>query len=118
MRIISNSSWQTDKSLNQYFNYKQGTVLCISSLTDMQELKDLLDHCDASTVVYFIKLSRVFKHFVAWNWFKRLIFLPPEDRLSKLRSKWVFSPLRFQIQKREKEIENLLNKSSVTSAIL
>jgi len=118
MRIISNSSWQTEKSINQYFNHKQGTVLCISSLTDIGELKDLLDQCDASTVVYFVKLSRVFKHFVAWNWLKRLILLPPEDRLSKLRSKWVFSPLRFQIQKREKEIENILNKSTVTSAIL
>lgn len=117
-RIISNSSWHKDKNLAEYFDAKQGTVLCISSLTDPEELQDILDECNESTVIYYVKLSRAFRHFVAWSWFKRLIFLPPQDRLSKLRSRWIFSPGRLRIQKREKEIEQLLNKSSVTSATL
>jgi len=117
-RIISNSDWHTDKPLNEYFNPRQGAVICISSLTDPQELQTLLERCDASTVVYFVKLSSVFRHFIAWNWFKRLIFLPPKDRLNKLRSRWTFSPMRLQIQKREKEIEEILRKSAVVSGIL
>lgn len=117
-RVISNSSWHKDRSLSQYFNPRQGAVLCVSSLTDTKELKDMLEQCDESTVVYFIKVSRVFRHFVAWNWIKRLIFLPPQDRLNKLRSRWVFSPIRFQIQKREKEIEAILKASNVNSGIL
>jgi hypothetical protein len=117
-RIISNSSWHTDKPLNQYFNTKHGTVLCISSLTDLVELSSMLDNCDGSTVIYFVKLSKVFRHFVAWNWVKRLVFLPPKDRLSKLRSRWIFSPIRLQIQKREKEIEDLLRKSAVNWGVL
>jgi hypothetical protein len=112
-RIISNSYWHKDKSISQYFNPRQGAVLCISSLTDTEELKNLLDQCDSATVVYFVKLSRVFRHFVAWNWIKRLIFLPPQDRLNKLRSRWVFSPIRFQVQKKEKEIEEILKTSGV-----
>jgi len=117
-RIISNSGWHTDKPLNEYFNPRQGAVICISSLTDPHELQTLLERCDASTVVYFVKLSRVFRHFIAWNWLKRLIFLPPKDRLNKLRSRWTFSPMRLQIQKREKEIEEILHKSAVVSGIL
>jgi hypothetical protein len=117
-RIISNSNWHTDKSLSQYFNTKNGTVLCISSLTDPEELQNILDLCDTGTVVYFIKTSLVFRHFVAWNWLKRLLFLPPKDRLSKLRSRWIFSPMRFQIQKREREIEAILNKSHVVSGVI
>lgn len=117
-RIISNSNWHSDKSVDQYFHAGKGAVLCISSLTDPNDLKNLLEKCDATTVVYFVKLSRVFRHFVAWNWIKRLIFLPPKDRLNKLRTSWVFSPLRIQINKREKEIEDILNKSSVNSGIL
>ena len=102
----------------QYFNAKQGTVLVISSLIDPDELANVLEQCDAGTVVYFVKLSKVFRHFVAWNWLKRLIFLPPKARLNKLRGRWVFSPIRLQVQKREKVIEELLRRSNVNSGVL
>lgn len=113
-RIISNSSWHKDKELTKYFDTKQGTVLCISSLTDVEELENILDEVNESTVIYFIKLSRTFKHWVAWGWFKRLIFQPPKDRLNKLRTRWVFAPLKFKIQKREKKIVEVLKSSQVT----
>lgn len=117
-RIISNSEWGNGKTLNQYFNPRHGTVLCISSLTDTEELENLLDKCDGSTVIYFVKISRVFRQFAMWTWFKRLLLLPPKDRLNKLRATWIFSPLRLQILKREKTIEALLNKSNVNKGIL
>ena len=117
-RIISNSYWHTDASLTQYFNPKHGTALCISSLTDPQELINILDRCDGATMLYFVKLSLVFKQFAALNLLKRIIFLPPPDRLSKLRDRWTFSPIRLQLQKREKEIEDILKKSNVAWGVL
>jgi hypothetical protein len=117
-RIISNSGWHTDASLSHYFSPRHGAVLIVSSLTDPEELRNMLDQCDASTVVYFVKCSRVLKQFVAWHWLKRLILLPPKDRLNRLRSRWIFSPIRIQILRREKEIEEILNKSAVISGIL
>ena len=117
-RTISSSSWQRDKSLSAYFNARQGTVLCISSLTDLRELASLLDEADSSTMIYFVKLSNTFRHIVAWNWFKRLLFLPPKDRLGKLRGRWTFSPLRTQIRRREREIEALLQKTHAVSQTL
>lgn len=117
-RIISNSDWHNDKGLQEYFDPRHGTVLCISSLTDSKQLEDALEKCSESTVVYYVKLSRAFKHIVAWNWLKRLLFMPPKDRLNKLRTTWIFSPTRLKIQKKEKEIEGLLKKSSVTYTIL
>lgn len=117
-RIIANSSWHNDKELQEYFNAKQGTVLCISSLTDIEQLRDVLDSCNESTIIYFVKLSRTFKHFVAWSWFKRLILLPPKDRLNRLRTTWILSPTSWSIKKKEKEIEALLKKSNVTYGIL
>ncbi len=117
-RIISNSTWHTDKSLTAYFNPRQAAVVCISSLTDPEELRNILEQSDASTVVYLIKTSLVFRHMVAWNWLRRLIFLPPQDRLSKVRSRWVFSPMRFAIIKREKELEDILSSSHVIYGVL
>ena len=117
-RIISNSNWHKDASLQQYFNPKSGTVLCISSFIEPQELTNMLDRCDGSTVVYFIKISNVLKHFAPLNLLGRLIFLPPQDRLSRLRTRWTFSPIRFQVYKREKEIEEILRKSSVIVGVI
>jgi hypothetical protein len=117
-RIISNSSWHQDKSLQQYFNPKTGAVLCISSFTDPVELEELLERCDSSTVIYFVKTSNTLRSFAALNLLSRLIFLPPQDRRSKLRTRWTFSPIRLQVEKREKKIEVILGKSSVKWGIL
>jgi len=117
-RIISNSHWQSDRSLENYFNASNGAVLCISSFTDAEELRNMLDKCEASTIVYFVKCSRTFQHIVAWNWVKRLLFLPPKDRLNRLRGRWFFSPMRLQVQKRERQIEDVLKSSRVTYGIV
>jgi hypothetical protein len=117
-RIISNSTWHKDASLGQYFNPRTGAVLCVSSLTDPVELKNLLDRCDASTVVYFVKVSNVLKHFAPLNLIGRALFLPPKDRLSRLKTSWTFSPIRFQVNKREKEIEAVLKGSSVIMGVM
>jgi len=117
-RVISNSTWQKGQNLGQYFNARYGTVLCVSSLTDLKELQQVLDKCDGSTVIYFVKLSRTFRHFVAWSLLKRILFLSPKDRLSRLRTKWTFAPMRLQLQKREKEIEAMLAKAAATSGVI
>ena len=117
-RIVSNSQWHKGNDLQHYFNPKHGTVLCISTLTEPADLNNLLDRCDASNVIYFVKLTKVMKHFAPLNLLGRLIFLPPQDRLARLRTSWTFSPFRVYMNKREKELESMLNKSSVTWAIL
>ena len=113
-RVISNSKWHRDKELHQYFSPKNGTVLSVSSFTDPTELQQMLERCDAGTIVYFVKLSRAFRHFAALNLLSRIIIRPPQDRLHKLRTRWLFSPMRIQVARREKELENILRKSPVT----
>jgi hypothetical protein len=117
-RIISNSEWHNNLSLLQYFNPKTGAVLCISSFTDTNELKELLERCDAATVIYFVKTSNRLKSFAPLTWLARLLILPPQDRLSRLRSRWALSHMRLQVHKREKEIEQILQNSSVTWAVV
>lgn len=117
-RIVSNSHWHSDTPLLQYFNPKTGAVLCISSFTDTTELAEILDRCDSSTVVYFVKVSGILRSFAPLGWISRLIFLPPQDRLSRLRARWTFSPIRFQVKKKEKEIERILEKSNVSWGVI
>ena len=112
--IISQSVWQSDKPTDSYFNPRHGAVLCISSFISVESLKALLDRCDSFTLIYFVKLSRILSRNSVAGLISRIIFLPPQDRLSRLRAKWTFSPFRLSVQKREKEIEALLEDSKVT----
>ncbi len=117
-RIISSSEWHQDTGLSDYFRPQHGAVLCISSFTDPDDLENVLEQCDGDTVVYFVKCSQVFRHFVAWHWLKRIFILPPQDRLNRIRAHWIFSPMRLKLHKREKALEDILRNSSVRSAVL
>lgn len=107
-RILSNSQWQHSLSTKNYFPPKKGTVLVISSLTDPKELAQLLEELDPGVQIFYIQLSEILRQYVALGWIKGLFLIPAPDRLSKLKSTWVFSPLRKQILKNEKQIKALL----------
>ena len=117
-RIISNSRWQKTIPLSSYYHPKKAAVLCISSFMNIDDLQNALHATDNSTVIYFVKCSQAFKHFAAWGLLKRFILLPPKDRLNQLRGSWVFSPMKYQIIKKEKEIEALLSKTDITYTFL
>ena len=62
--------------------------------------------------------SHVLKSYAALNLLTRIIIRPPKDRLSKLRARWAFSPMRFQVARREQELEAMLGKSAVNWGVL
>ena len=110
---IANSTWQKDVDISGYFNPRTGAVLCISSFADLKDLEDTLQKCDSGTMIYYVKVSKALTKYAAFGLLSRLLFLPPDDRLAKLRSKWLLSPLRLSVRKREKELEALLNRSGI-----
>lgn len=112
-RIISGSVWQTDNLATDYFEPRYGAVICISSMNNVEDVAQMLDQCSHETVVYYTKLSDCFKSFAPLTWLLRIFVKPPKDRLKRLKSRWIFAPLRLQLIKREKQIEELLNKSNV-----
>ncbi len=113
-RIISNATWQTDNDLRAYFRPATAAVLCISSYNNPDDLSEILSQCSADTVVYFVQLSRCFRHPVAGGWFLRLFLLPPNDRLKRIRGKWLFSSLRRQLLANESKLITVLNQHDVT----
>jgi len=117
-RVISNSAWHDDKTLDSYFEPRYGSVLCISSFSNPEELQRILDQGSSDTIIYYVKLSRAFRNFLPWSWLKRLFVLSPDDRLKRIRTRWLLTPLRYQLQKREKEIERLLAAAEVTTGRL
>lgn len=117
MRIIANSDWENARPLDLYFNARNSAVLCISSLTDPAALRHVLDQADEATVIYFVKLSALFRSPVALHWLGRILFLPPRNRLTRLRGRWPFTPVRAQVLRREKELEKLLQQHEQTAIL-
>jgi len=117
-RIISNAQWQGDLELNDYFKSRYGAVICISSFNNPEEVARLLEECGKDTVIYYVPLSRAFRHFMMASWLERLFLKPPDDRLKRIRSRWIFTSLRIQLLKREKEIARLLDNSGAAAGIL
>lgn len=116
--IISTSSWQKQNDLDTYFNKQYASVLCISSLTDVKQLEEVLEKTGKSLTVVFVQLSKSFSTMKATDWLQ-WIFVNPEKKSSeKLQLAFGFSPLRKKILDNEKIIKQLLNKSECENLIL
>lgn len=115
---ISNASWQKDRPLSDYFPTRKQAILCLSSFTEPEDLKVLLEIAGAQTVIYFVPLSAAFRHVVAWTWLKRLFVKAPTDRLKRIRGRWLFSPLHSKTKRREKALMKLLEEYEIRWAVL
>src|SRR5690606_24855002 len=115
---ISSSDWHEEFSLEEYFKPDYGSVLCISSMNAVEDIKRVLDKCHSNNLIYFVKISACFKHATPLSLFWRLILRPSDDRYKRIRGQWLFSPLRIRILRREKEIEKILLQSNARIAVL
>jgi len=119
LRAVSNSAWQRERPLADYFNPRAGAVLIVSSFTDVDDLREALGSAAPGAVVYFVKLSAAFRHPTrALGWALRLVLRPPADRLGRLRSRWPFSPLRRRLRTQEAALETVLAERAADFAIL
>lgn len=112
-KLISNSTWQNETNLSDYFEPKFGAVLCISSFNSPSEIKSVLENSSNEIVVYYVRLSDTFRSFAPWAWFTRIFLLAPDDRLKRIKSRWILTPMRWKLVKREKEIEQLLKRMDI-----
>ena len=107
--IISTSGWHQQKNIQQYFKKEEGSVLCISSLTNPGDL-DALSGLGKEVVVLFVKLSKIF---IAkpTDWIERVFVKPSKNSLQQLKAAWNLSPFKRKLIENEKNIINILHKS-------
>jgi hypothetical protein len=93
-------------------------VLCISSLTDVKQLEEILEKTGKSLTVIFIELSKSFSKMKVINWLQ-WVFINPEKKSSeKLQLAFNLSPLRKKILNNEKNIKELLKTSDCESLVM
>ncbi len=116
--IISTSSWQRENDLHNYFNTQYGSLLCISSLTDSEQLKDLLEKAGRNLTVVFVELSKTFARIKVTDWLQWIFIKPEKKSAEKLQLAFNLSPLRKKMLDNEKHIKEVLSKSECESVII
>jgi hypothetical protein len=111
---LSLCDWQADLTLDRYFKASSAAVMCISSLTHPRELGAMLERCEPSVTIYFVRLSSCFRANLVTGILARIFLQPPGDRLSRLRVRWSLTPLRWSIVQRERQLMDLLKGSDIS----
>ena len=111
---VAVSKWQTNQPLNNYVQPKSASVLCVSSLTDVTALANILEQTGNTMTVVFVKLTNTLrrKKITTWlNWI-RWLFLQEEKEKDKTGIiRWRWSSTRRKVKHNEKQLEALLKKS-------
>ncbi|HTO17032.1 MAG TPA: DUF58 domain-containing protein [Edaphocola sp.] len=105
---IAQSHWQEHSRIEQYFNLKTGTVFCIHSLTNVEDLKHFIENGGAEKIIHFTMLSSALEQSKVSLW-KRVFLLNDNQKgIQQLQTEWLLSPLRMQILKNERAINRVL----------
>ncbi|MBK7763708.1 MAG: hypothetical protein IPI46_10105 [Bacteroidetes bacterium] len=116
--ILTRANWHHHVELSDYFKAQHASVLCLHSLSSVVDIERTFNDSANHVRVFFIPLSKVFHSQVILNWLMKIIFKPKPDRLNALRSKWVFHPLKFKLQKNEQAILKILKQQNIQFEIM
>ena len=107
---ISTSRWQQAKDLKSYVKPSDASVVIISSLSDANEVKDLIENYGKDITFIFIKLTDSFKNQNVIDWVQWLFVQNTKDDIDAYKRGWALSPLRQRIKDNEKRLEEIVSK--------
>jgi hypothetical protein len=117
-RSITLQQWHQDQAVSTFFKPQRGTVLCVHSMSSVSDLEKILSQCDAQTTLFFVRLGRTFKSAYLLHWISRIFIQSPSDGLARLKSKWVFQPMKYKLEKNEKHLLSIIQQSEVNLEII
>jgi hypothetical protein len=104
------SGWQKNKTLKEYFNRRETSVIVISSLSDPGEVEDLLNEFGNEISVIFIELSSCLEHDRVKEWLKWVFIEEDKNTAASYRNAWSLSPYRAMIQQNERKLLKLVRQ--------
>jgi hypothetical protein len=107
---ISTSHWQHTKDLKIYVRINNASVVIVSSLSDAEEVKDLIENYGKDITFIFIKLTDSFKNQNMIDWVQWVFVQNQKDDIDVYKRGWALSPLRSKIKENEKKLAQILEK--------
>ena len=117
---ISVSKWQREKELKDYVKPKDASVVIISSLSDIEQVNQLIEQHGNDISFVFVPLTDGLNKQHIGDWLQWLFVQQEKDAIATYKTNWSLSLLRLKIVKNEKQLKQLLeqyDKSTVVQKI-
>lgn len=107
---ISTSKWHHAKDVKTYVKTNDASVVIVSSLSDADEVKELMENYGKDITFIFIKLTDSFKNQNIVDWVQWLFVQNQKDDIDVYKRGWALSPMRLKIRENEKKLGEILQK--------
>lgn len=107
---VSVSKWHTEKELRDYVRSKDASVVIISSLSDPEQVEQMLENNGDEIAFVLVPLSEGLNKQNIGDWLQWLFVQREKDSIAVYKTSWSISLLRLKIIKNEKALKQLLEK--------
>ncbi|HRI22577.1 MAG TPA: hypothetical protein PLA68_16565, partial [Panacibacter sp.] len=111
---ISTSKWQQDKTIKDFVNTKDASVIVLSSLCSVEDVAALLENQSGYTMFIFIKLSNSLQSSYLIGLLQWIFIQQEKNELEVYKTNWRLSLLRSKVAENEKKLEALMAKHAKT----
>jgi len=115
---ISLSSWHRKGELKEYVNAKVASVVCISSLTPVVQVNELLDVVSKDASIIFIRLSNSFKKQGIIKWMRWIFLQEEKEADNRNLMQWNMSGDKRKMMQNENAIGNALKTADLKVIII
>lgn len=112
---ITLSSWQNETDLKTYLNLKDATIVLLSSLSDPEQVGELVEKYGNAISFVFVPLTESLSNLQLAHWLQWIFVQQEKDKTAAYRASWNLSALRLKVEQNEKELSKILqdNQKSV-----
>jgi len=114
---ISVSKWHSEKELRDFVRLKDASVVIVSSLSDPEQVKQLLETSGNEISFVFIPLTEGLNKQHIGDWLQWLFLQREKDSMAVHKTNWSLSLLRFKLSKNEKVLKELLDAYERSSVL-
>ncbi|MES2774963.1 MAG: DUF58 domain-containing protein [Bacteroidota bacterium] len=115
---ISLSDWHRKGELKEYVNVKAASVVCISSLTPVAQVNELLDVVSKDASVIFIRLSNSFKKQGITKWLRWIFLQEEKDSNNRYLMQWNMSNDKRKMMQNERALGDVLKNSDLKVIVI
>lgn len=113
--IISTSKWHKEKDLRSFIRLKDASMVLIHSLSDAEQVKELVDDYGKEVSFVFVPLTESLKGQNIGDWVQWLFVQQEKDETAMYKTNWSLSLLRPKILQNERKLKKILEKNDMKS---
>ncbi|MGI8951818.1 MAG: DUF58 domain-containing protein [Chitinophagaceae bacterium] len=107
---ISTSHWQAEKDLKNYVKISDASIIIISSLSDLEQVKEMIDKYGNNILFVFIELTNSLHKQHIGDWLQWLFVQQEKDEVAVYKTNWSLSLLRPKFLQNEKQLKKILEQ--------